>query len=652
MNQLKRVASVPLIVNDPYFSIWSPANHLYDCNTQSWTGKSIPIKGEMSINGEPYVFMGSTDGKKHLEQTDLIITATQTEYRFTNNNISLQLTFSTELDLENLSKISEPVTLITTKVFGLSKNEKVNFHFFFDKKMCYESLETPVLNKKVITTEDSVVQWLGKARQTPLNSSGDIIDIDWGYLYVAGKNINDFQFKESRNGIIFEYESTTTNNQNTFIVGYDDLHSIEYFGTACNGLWRKNYSSMYELLMNRLETVESSLANCQRIDEKIEKDAAKAGGDTLNFITAMAYRQAIAAHKLILDEDGEVVFLSKECSSNGCIGTVDVSYPSIPLFLLYQPELVKGMMRPIYKFAKLPVWEFPYAPHDVGRYPYANGQVYGGNGNGEVNDGLALDAYDTVFPLYSLPAEQNIYLDKYQMPIEECGNMLIMIATTYLIDHDAKFFEEHLEINLQWADYLVEHGQNPENQLCTDDFAGHLAHNTNLSLKAINALALFGKALSTLDKEKGKYYYNKAREMAGIWEKQADDGDWYRLSFDKESSWSMKYNIVWDKIFELGLFSEKVYSKELQKYQQESRVYGIPLDNRAMYTKADWIMWVARLADTPEEREAIMLPVKKYLEDTTTRVPFSDWYDTQTGKMVSFKNRTVVGACFMPLLGK
>ena len=45
-------------------------------------------------------------------------------------------------------------------------------------------------------------------------------------------------------------------------------------------------------------------------------------------------------------------FVSKECHSNGCAATVDVSYPSIPLFLLYNPELVRGMMRPVFKFAR------------------------------------------------------------------------------------------------------------------------------------------------------------------------------------------------------------------------------------------------------------------------------------------------------------
>ena len=117
----------------------------------------------------------------------------------------------------------------------------------------------------------------------------------------------------------------------------------------------------------------------------------------------MAYRQVVAAHKLAVDENGEILWVSKECFSNGCAATVDVSYPSIPLFLLYNPELVKGMMRPIFRYAASDAWPFDFAPHDAGQFPLLNGQVYA-NGTDP----------------------------KDQMPVEECGNMLVMMAAVCL----------------------------------------------------------------------------------------------------------------------------------------------------------------------------------------------------------------------------
>ncbi|MDY2651577.1 MULTISPECIES: glutaminase domain-containing protein [Eisenbergiella] len=65
------------------------------------------------------------------------------------------------------------------------------------------------------------------------------------------------------------------------------------------------------------------------------KKAKTIGGADYVFLCNMSYRHVIAAHKLIMDEKGEVIFLSKENDSNGCIGTVDISYPSAPLCMIW-----------------------------------------------------------------------------------------------------------------------------------------------------------------------------------------------------------------------------------------------------------------------------------------------------------------------------
>jgi len=366
----------------------------------------------------------------------------------------------------------------------------------------------------------------------------------------------------------------------------------------------------------------------------------------------MSYRQTVAAHKLICDEEGNFIFLSKENDSNGCIGTVDVSYPSVPLFLLYNTEYVKGMLRPIFRFAGCDVWEEDFAPHDVGRYPYAWGQVYAAKRK-HLGKLYPKTAGRVRPPFYSYPAGNDVYDITYQMPVEECGNMLIMMAIVCMLDGNAQFAELYRDTLEKWVEYLIIYGADPGEQLCTDDFAGHLAHNTNLSVKAIVGIEAYAMLLGQMGDMEGQTKYHKiAKEMAADWEKRASAGDHFMLAFGQPDTWSMKYNLVWDLIFGSDLFSKEVYEKELAWYVDKINTYGTPLDSRETYTKSDWICWCAAMAEEKEQAEALIKPVAAYLENTKTRVPFGDWYDTLSGKYQHFIARSVQGGIYMPILKK
>jgi hypothetical protein len=238
------------------------------------------------------------------------------------------------------------------------------------------------------------------------------------------------------------------------------------------------------------------------------------------------------------------------------------------------------------------------------------------------------------------------------MPIEECGNMLIMAAAVCLYEKNTDFVQSNWELLSKWANYLKENGLDPNNQLCTDDFAGHLAHNANLSIKAIigiGAYSILCKMIGKTDEQDA--YDQAAKEMAAQWAIKAEVGDHYKLTFESTpETWSLKYNLVWDRLFGLQLFPEEIIVKEIPFYFAKQNRYGTPLDNRNTYTKSDWLVWCASMARSKEDFEQIIAPLWHSLNDSPSRIPFTDWYDTVSGKQVGFQNRTVVGGIFIKLL--
>lgn len=650
--KIKRAASIPLITHDPFFSIWSPADHLYDTNTVHWCGENQRLRGYLIVDGKKYAFLGHKEVADIIPQKSIDVTATATEYVFENDEVALKCRFTSPLLLDDMVLVSRPCTYVDFEVEKKTASE-VELQFEVSADLVRRGSDKVIgFNGK---REDYAYTMMGRAIQHPLSGSDDTVTIDWGYVYLASQDKSaDIYFKELSEKICLKMQ-LEDKKQTGLILAFDDLVSINYFGEWRKGYWTKEYATILDAIAAAFADKEETLARAAAFDKDMEKRAREIGGESYAFICNMSYRQAISAHKLIADEEGNVIFLSKENGSNGCIGTVDVSYPSVPLFLMYNTEYVKGMLRPIFKLAACDVWEFDFAPHDVGRYPYAWGQTYaykGGFGHRPPEALIWGGGKNGVHPpFYMYPAGSDIYDIAYQMPVEECGNMLIMTAAVCKLDGNADFAAPHWEVLKQWKDYLVKYGADPGDQLCTDDFAGHLEHNTNLSVKAIVGIEAYAMLADMLgEKDEAEKYHALAKEMAADWEVRALAGDHYALAFGSPDTWSLKYNLVWDKMWKSGLFSDEVYEKEIAYYIGKINKFGTPLDSRKGYTKSDWLLWCAAMAENAEQAGKIIEPIARFLEETKDRVPFSDWYETENAEYHYFKARSVQGGIFMPML--
>lgn len=576
------------------------------------------------------------------KQKSVDINATQTIYNFTCGKIDLKLTFTSPLLMNDLGLFARPVSYVSYQVKANDgKTHQVKVYLSASSNIAVYRPTQEVTASKYSTAKLSVLK-TGTVEQPILQKASDDMRIDWGYFYVvAPKASNAIQFVTAEKDAADAFRkgnSASTVKQgkmlalNTVIpfgtvgkaavekyveLGYDEIYSVQYFNKNLRPWWNTSGKETIEAqLTAAADEYKTVIQKCETFNKNLYADALKSGGKEYADLCVLGYRQSIAAHTLVKSPQGEILWLSKENNSGGFINTVDVTYPSAPLYLIYNPELLQGMLNGIFYFSESGKYPHPWAAHDLGTYPLANGQTYG-----------------------------------EPMPVEESGNMIILTAAIAKAQGNANYAKAHWKTLTTWVDYLTKEGLDPKTQLCTDDFAGHLARNANLSVKAIVGIACYAQMAQSLGYDDvAKKYRAIAETMVPKWIEMADAGDHYALTFDNKNTWSQKYNLVWDKVLNLNLFPQKIYDTETKYYLTKQNKYGIPLDSRKAYTKNDWILWTATFAPTQKEFEALVHPVYKHAIETESRVPLNDFYDSNTGIRDNFKARSVVGGFYMKML--
>ena len=576
-------------------------------------------------------------------QKSVDVLATSTYYTFTCGPVELDVVFTAPMIITDLDLVSTPINYISYQVRSTdAQQHNVQFYVSTTPRL---TVNEPAQAVDASLVSEGGVQYAkaGSSAQPVLGRAGDLICIDWGYLYLSGQN---GQVSVAPTGVM-ESTFTTTGQLPAYggevkdqtpcymtslayvhdfgqiaqassymLIGYDEVKDIRYFQKDYPGYWARDGKTIFQAFSEMNANYQDIMERCRQQDKTIYDDGLAAGNVKYAELLSGSYRQVLAAHKLFQDDGGRILYFSKENNSNGCVNTVDLTYPSAPLFLLYNPTLQKGMMLSIFEYQRAHGWNKDWAAHDLGTYPHANGQVYGGD-----------------------------------MPLEESGNMLTLAAMISKIEGNSDWLTPYWSIITRWVNYLVSNGQDPANQLCTDDFAGHWAHNANLSIKAIMGIAGYAELCQMRGRgDLYTRYMDIAKRMAQVWEIDARDGDHYKLAFDRGGTWSQKYNLVWDKLWGINIFPKQVMEREMKYYQTKQNTWGLPLDSREQYSKSDWICWTASMAEDTETFLKFSDLIWKWVNETTDRVPLCDWFWTDSRHMRGFRARSVIGGHWMKVL--
>jgi hypothetical protein len=645
-----RPPAVPLVTHNPFLSIWSEADKLTDKATQHWTHRAHPLVSLVRVDGAAYRLMGNDPADvPALPQVGLRVTPTRSTYDFENEKVHVTLTFLTAALPDDLEVLCRPLTYLTWQVRAVDGG--THAVALYDSTSGLLTVNQP--SEPVVWGREAcgplTALHIGTKAQPVLGSAGDDHRLDWGYVYAAAPTAqakaavgaNDVLLKGfvADGGLPAADDAAQPRPANSdqpvlafafdlgqvgaeavsrqVIVALDELYTVKWFGKPLRPYWRRNGATPAELLPAAAADYAKLAPRCEAFDKELLADAERAGGQSYADLIALAYRQALCACGLAADRNGQPLFFTKENTSNGDIATVDVFYPMDPMLILLSPTLAKASVVPVLIYGSSPRWRWPCSPHDLGTYPIVRGTDDGGEA----------------------------------MPVEESGNMILLCDAISQATGSAEWLTPWWPALSKWVDYLEKFGLDPENQLCTDDFMGHLAHNANLSVKAILGLAAFGDLCRMRGDTAGaERYANLAKTDSEHWLTVAADGDHSRLAFDKPNTWSQKYNLVWDQILGLKVFPPSLAASEIAQYKKVIQKYGVPLDSRTHLAKTDWSLWAATLADNRADFEALVTPIHEYFGHTTARDPLADSYQTDNVRSGGMHARPVIGGLFVKLL--
>lgn len=437
--------------------------------------------------------------------------------------------------------------------------------------------------------------------------------------------------------------------------------------TLMRPLWGSYFFTAEKMLQYHYDDFHTAAHLASDYSTQLSKDAYESGSQDYQDIVALSARQVLGATQFSGTPDKPILFL-KEISSNGNFQTIDVIFPAFPFFLYTNPRWLEHLLEPLIEHQLSAQYPNEYSMHDLGtHFPNATGH---GDGNDEYMPveecgnmlimGLALanalregsqpafirDASAGTLELGEAPVERSQAVDAYGMDrsLQELGTTGEKYAQKWAT-HSYKLWK-------QWTGYLVRESLIPANQLCTDDFAGWLANQTNLALKGIVGVKAMSGLADLVGEEKDAQYYSEvANDYIEKWQGfgLSRDKTHAKLAYTWYGSWTTLYNIFGDALLcfhlpnqtsSLGssrfwdanqislngdsgfsgstkFIPDSVYKMQSDWYHNVLQRYGLPLDSRHLYTKSDWEFFAAAVA-SKKVRTEMLQSVARWVNETST----------------------------------
>src|SRR5438552_12133357 len=181
-----RPPAVPLLVNDPFLSVWSETNKLTDDVTREWTGTAQPLIGLIKIDGLIYRLMGTQPSEAPaFPQVGVQVTPTRSIYDFDDGHVHVTMTFMTAALPSNLDVLTRPLTYINWDVHTVDNQSHDVSIYESSSSLLSVTSDTHTVTWSRTTSGPITALRVGTTTQNLLQPAGDQVGIDWGYLYAA-----------------------------------------------------------------------------------------------------------------------------------------------------------------------------------------------------------------------------------------------------------------------------------------------------------------------------------------------------------------------------------------------------------------------------------------------------------------------------------
>ena len=191
-----RPPAVPLIVHEPYVSVWMPSDLATDSMPIHWAGATIGMVGMIRIDNTTFRWLGADTFSSQAAApvpaaTQLglpIVTALQTAYAFSAGGVILNVTFSTPALLNDPATWNQfPVTYVSFTVASSDvASHSVAIYFEHTGELMVNNVAQDVIwsRNSPFVVEGVEVLRIGSAVQNVLGAKGDDMRTSWGYQYL------------------------------------------------------------------------------------------------------------------------------------------------------------------------------------------------------------------------------------------------------------------------------------------------------------------------------------------------------------------------------------------------------------------------------------------------------------------------------------